>query len=63
MAHEFFRRLFAAFQDHPVPDPGPYVEPPSREDPGEYVDTNLLIAVFGVGPAAYPGCNVFSCLN
>ncbi|WP_433724398.1 serine hydrolase domain-containing protein [Nocardia sp. CA-129566] len=63
LPHEFFRRLFAAFQDHPVPDPGPYVEPPQREDLGDYVDTNLLIAVFGVGPAAYPGCNVFSCLN
>ncbi|MFI7664851.1 serine hydrolase domain-containing protein [Nocardia sp. NPDC049526] len=63
LPHEFFRRLFAAFQDHPVPDPGPYVEPPLRADPSRYVDTNLLLAVFGIGPAAYPGCNVFSCLN
>ncbi|MET8424026.1 serine hydrolase [Nocardia sp. NPDC004860] len=63
LAHEFLRRLFAAFQDPLVPDPGPYVEPPPRADSSPSVDTNLLIAVFGVGPAAYPGCNVFSCLN
>lgn len=60
---EFFRRLFAAFEDHPVPDPGPYVEPPLRLDPRRFVDTNILLAVFGIGPSAYPGCNVFSCLN
>ncbi len=63
LPHEFFRRLFAAFEDHPVPDPGPYVEPPLRLDPRRFVDTNLLLAVFGIGPAAYPGCNVFNCLN
>ncbi|WP_330251100.1 beta-lactamase family protein [Nocardia sp. NBC_00565] len=60
---EFFRRLFAAFEDHPVPDPGPYVEPPLRLDPSRFVDTNILLAVFGIGLSAYPGCNVFSCLN
>jgi hypothetical protein len=27
------------------------------------VDTNILLAVFGIGPSAYPGCNVFACLN
>ncbi|VFA93661.1 beta-lactamase/D-alanine carboxypeptidase [Nocardia farcinica] len=60
---EFFRKLFAAMHEPPVPDPGPYVEPPLRTDPSRYVDNSLLLAVFGVGPAAYPGCNVFSCLN
>ncbi|GAA5047760.1 hypothetical protein GCM10023318_14680 [Nocardia callitridis] len=63
LPHEFFRRLFAAFDDQPVPDPGPYVEPPLDLDPGSYIDSGLLLAVFGIGPAAYPGCNVFSCLN
>jgi CubicO group peptidase (beta-lactamase class C family) len=63
LPHEFFRRLFAAFEDHPVPAPGPYVEPPLQLDPSRFVDTNLLLAVFGIGPAAYPGCNAFSCLN
>ncbi|MEU0503920.1 serine hydrolase [Nocardia sp. NPDC005998] len=63
LPHEFFRRLFAAFQDNRVPDPGPYVEPPLVLDPNRFVDTNILLAVFGVGPAAYPGCDVFSCLN
>ncbi len=60
---EFFRRLFAAMHDSPVPDPGPYVEPPLRTDPGRFIDTNILVAVFGIGPSAYPGCTVVSCLN
>ncbi|MCP2319686.1 CubicO group peptidase, beta-lactamase class C family [Nocardia amikacinitolerans] len=63
LPHEFFRRLFAAMPDNPYPDPGPYVEPPIRLDPRRFVDANLLLAVFGIGPAAYPGCNVVACLN
>ncbi|WP_067844837.1 serine hydrolase domain-containing protein [Nocardia lijiangensis] len=63
LPYEFFRRLFAAMPDRPIPDPGPYVEPPLRLDPRRFVDANLLLAVFGIGPAAYPGCNVFACLN
>ncbi|MFI9505740.1 serine hydrolase domain-containing protein [Nocardia sp. NPDC052566] len=63
LPHEFFRRLLAAFEDNTFPDPGPYVEPPLTLDPSRFVDTNFLLAVFGVGPYAYPGCNVFACLN
>jgi CubicO group peptidase (beta-lactamase class C family) len=63
LPYEFFRRLFDAFDERPVPDPGPYVEPPLRLDPRRFIDTDILIAVFGIGPAAYPGCNVFACLN
>ncbi|WP_431954953.1 serine hydrolase domain-containing protein [Nocardia lijiangensis] len=63
LPYEFFRMLFAAMPDRPIPDPGPYVEPPLRLDPRRFVDVNLLLAVFGIGPAAYPGCNVFACLN
>ncbi len=63
LPYEFFRMLFAAMPESPVPDPGPYVEPTIRLDPRRLVDANLLLAVFGIGPAAYPGCNVFSCLN
>ncbi|MFE7798241.1 serine hydrolase domain-containing protein [Nocardia sp. NPDC057440] len=63
LPYEFFRRLFAAFDESPVPDPGPYIEPPVRLDPSRFVDTNILLAVFGIGPSAYPGCNVFACLN
>ncbi len=63
LPYEFFRRLFAAFEDNPMPDPGPYLEPPLRLDPSRYVDANILLAVFGIGPSAYPGCNVLSCLN
>ncbi|MGV9615681.1 serine hydrolase domain-containing protein [Nocardia xishanensis] len=63
LPYEFFRMLFAAMPENPVPDPGPYIEPPIRLDPRRLVDPNLLLAVFGIGPATYPGCNVFSCLN
>lgn len=63
LPHEFFRRLMAAFREPPVPDPGPYVEPPLEADPSIYGDTDLLLAAFGVGEAAYPGCTVFYCLG
>ncbi|QLY34082.1 serine hydrolase [Nocardia huaxiensis] len=63
VSYEFFRRLFQAFHDSPVPDPGPFVEPPLRLDPSKYFDTDIALAVFGLGPYAYPGCNVLSCLN
>ncbi|WP_324192185.1 serine hydrolase domain-containing protein [Nocardia puris] len=63
LPHEFFRRLFAALVDNPFPDPGPYPEPVPDDEPGDLVDPNLLLAVFGLGTAAYPGCDVFSCLN
>ena len=61
LTHEFFRRLFAAFHDPPTPDPGPYVEPPLALDPRNYFDPNVTLAVFGLGPDAYPGCTVLSC--
>ncbi|MFE9583350.1 serine hydrolase domain-containing protein [Nocardia sp. NPDC006044] len=63
LPYEFFRKLFAAFHDRPLPDPGPFVEPPVVLDPRTYVDPDILLAVFGIGPDAYPGCNVFSCLD
>ncbi|MEU1524805.1 serine hydrolase [Nocardia rhamnosiphila] len=63
LPHEFFRRLMAAFYEPPVPDPGPYVEPPLRTDPNSYIDTDILLAVFGIGGSAYPGCDVFACLG
>ncbi|MBF6298141.1 serine hydrolase [Nocardia amamiensis] len=63
LPYEFFRKVFDAFDERPVRDPGPYIEPPVRLDPRRFVDNDILIAVFGIGPAAYPGCNVFACLN
>jgi CubicO group peptidase (beta-lactamase class C family) len=63
LSYEFFRRLFAAFQQRPVPDPGPYVEPPAELNPQGYVDPEITLAIFGIGPDAYPNCNVLSCLN
>ncbi|MFE5288243.1 serine hydrolase domain-containing protein [Nocardia sp. NPDC056611] len=62
-SHEFFRRLLSGFRDHPMPDPGPYVETPLRVDYRAYFDTDIALAVFGVGADAYPGCTVLSCLN
>ncbi|GGK60823.1 hypothetical protein GCM10011591_36470 [Nocardia camponoti] len=63
LPHEFFRRLFAAFTDTPTPTAKPYVEPPLQFDASRLVDANILLAVFGIGPGAYPGCTIFSCLN
>lgn len=60
---KFFRRLLAAFQDPPIPDPGPYTEPPVTLDPRAFFDPNISLALFGIGPDAYPDCNVLSCLN
>ncbi|MFI6870757.1 serine hydrolase domain-containing protein [Nocardia sp. NPDC050406] len=61
--YEFFRQLLAAFQDSPVSDPGQYVEGPLTFDARRYIDVDIALAVLGVGPAAYPGCNLLSCLN
>lgn len=63
LTHEFFRKVFGAFHEPPVEDPGPFVEPPLQLDARRFFDGNILLAVFGLGPAAYPGCNAFSCLN
>lgn len=63
LPHEFFRRLVAALPGRPLGEPAPYVEPPLNTNPGNYIDTDLLISVFGFGPAAYENCNVFSCLD
>ncbi|WP_028478106.1 serine hydrolase [Nocardia sp. CNY236] len=63
LPHEFFRKVFDAFDTPPMPDPGPYVEQPARLDARAYVDLDILAAAFGIGPAAYPDCTVFACLN
>ncbi|MFC8385864.1 serine hydrolase domain-containing protein [Nocardia sp. NPDC057272] len=63
LPHEFFRRLFAAITDTKAPTAEPYVEPPLEFDAGKLIDANILLAVFGIGPGAYPGCTVFDCLN
>jgi CubicO group peptidase (beta-lactamase class C family) len=63
LSHEFFRELFAAFEEPPVPDPGPYAEPPQRMDPRHFFDPDMTAAIFGLGPEAYPGCDVLSCLG
>ncbi|MFC9994776.1 serine hydrolase domain-containing protein [Nocardia sp. NPDC127526] len=62
-AYEFFRQLFAAFHDRPVPDPGQFVEPPLQVDYSKFFDTEIALAVFGLGRYAYPGCDVHACLN
>lgn len=60
---KFFRKLLAAFQHPPIADPGPYVEPPVTLDPRTFFDPDITLALFGIGPDAYPGCNILSCLN
>ena len=62
LPHNFFRMLSASVTDVAVPDPGPYVEPPiPANDLGPFTDLDITLAIFGVGPSAYPGCNVFQC--
>lgn len=63
LSYEFFRELLAAFVHPPIPDPGPYVEPPLQLDPRSYFDPNITLALFGIGPDGYPDCNVLSCLK
>ncbi|APE32851.1 hydrolase [Nocardia mangyaensis] len=63
LPHEFFRRLFAAFTDTPVPVAEPYVEPPLEFEASKLFDAEILLAVFGIGKGAYPGCTVFNCLD
>ncbi|RDI65952.1 serine hydrolase domain-containing protein [Nocardia pseudobrasiliensis] len=63
LSWEFFRRLVAAMRQPPVSDPGPYSEQPIEIDPRDYIDPEIIEAIFGLGPAAYPGCNVLSCLK
>ncbi|MGF6881427.1 CubicO group peptidase (beta-lactamase class C family) [Nocardia sp. GAS34] len=63
LSHEFFRKLMAAFERPPFPDPGPWVEPPLGLNPKNYLDSNFTLALFGIGPDAYPSCNVVSCLD
>lgn len=60
---EFFRRLLAAFDQPPIADPGPYIEPPVTLDPRAFFDPDITLALFGIGPDTYHGCNVLSCLN
>jgi CubicO group peptidase (beta-lactamase class C family) len=64
VAHNFMRGVFASIRDGAPADRGPYVEPP--QDPltvSEFVTPDVLAAVLGLGPDAYPGCTVFSCLG
>lgn len=64
LTHNFFRRLLGAIRDTPVPDPGPYVEQPlTTGDSGDYLNTDILLAALGIGPAAYPGCSIVTCLG
>lgn len=63
LTHYFFRMLFDAFDNPPVPDPGPYVPEKKPMDLSKFIDPDIALAVFGAGPMAYPGCTVLSCLN
>lgn len=64
LPHSFFRLLSRAIVDVAVPDPGPYVEPPLQDpDVSDFADASISLAIFGIGPAAYPGCTLFECLG
>jgi CubicO group peptidase (beta-lactamase class C family) len=62
LTHNFFRKLNASIEDASVPDPGPYAEPPvPAEDLGPFTSIEITLGIFGIGPYAYPGCDVFRC--
>lgn len=64
VAHNFLRGVFASIRDTTVRDPGPYVEPDEGTlDVGNFIQPDVLMADVGIGPSAYPGCGMFSCLN
>ncbi len=61
---EFWRRLYAAFDEPPIPDPGPYVDPdplgPFRNIASNF-NFPVLAGALGVGPDSYPGCTPLAC--
>lgn len=62
VAHDFMRGVFASIRDGAPADRGPYVEPPRQPlTVADYVRPDVLEAVLGLGPDAYPGCTVFDC--
>ncbi|MEV6275511.1 serine hydrolase [Nocardia sp. NPDC051832] len=62
--HDVLRAVIAAFRAPALPDPGPYTPLPdvSLADP-MVSNPDALFGVLGLGPAAYPGCNVAACLG
>ncbi|MGW4350474.1 serine hydrolase domain-containing protein [Nocardia sp. NPDC004582] len=62
--HDVLRGLTAAFRVPALPDPGPYVQRPdtSLADP-MMVNPDATLAALGLGPMAYPGCGVLTCLG
>lgn len=64
LAHDFLRAVAGALRDPVVADPGPYVAPVSPAvDDSSYSTPDVVLGAFGIGPAAFPGCNVFACLG
>lgn len=60
--HEFLRRLARAVKDVELPDPGPYKPTMNFDfDPSGVFDPNVLLAGFGAGPLAPPGCGPQRC--
>ena len=62
LTYMFFQKLLGSVRDSPVTIPGPYREPPiPPPNPNDFTDLDITLGVFGIGPAAYPDCTVFSC--
>ncbi|QLY34378.1 serine hydrolase [Nocardia huaxiensis] len=62
--HDVLRAINAAFRDPLMPDPGPYTQKAdvSVTDP-MISNPDAFLAALGIGPDAYPGCNLFTCLG
>ncbi|WP_309230760.1 serine hydrolase [Nocardia sp. SYP-A9097] len=62
--HDVLRALTFAFRDPVLADPGPYEEHPdiSLADP-MISNPTATLAALGLGPMAYPGCGLLTCLD
>ncbi|GAB4587972.1 serine hydrolase domain-containing protein [Nocardia sp. IFM 10818] len=62
--HEVLRALEASFRVPTLADPGPYQQKPdiSLADP-QISNPDATFAALGLGPMAYPGCGLLTCLD
>ncbi|NUS44356.1 MAG: serine hydrolase [Mycobacteriaceae bacterium] len=64
LIHTFMRGLLGSVRDTPTRVPGPYIQPPPRDvQVGDVADFDIVRAVLGTGPYAYPGCTFDRCLG
>jgi CubicO group peptidase (beta-lactamase class C family) len=63
LATTFFRTFLGSVRSQRVPVPPPYVAKGGRFDVNAAINPDMVFALFGMGPSAFPGCTVFACLQ